>query len=94
MRDFIREELEKEYDLELERIIKEIKKNKAKNVLIQLPDGLKQKATEIASFIEEKTKATCMIWLGSCFGACDTPPVKDLKIDLLIQFGHSEWKGR
>ena len=90
--DFMIKEIEGDYDLELERVIRTINKRKAKTVCIQLPDGLKQKAVSIAEYIEEKTKAICMIWLGSCFGACDTPPVKDLGIDLLIQFGHSEWK--
>jgi diphthamide biosynthesis enzyme Dph1/Dph2-like protein len=90
--ELIIKEIEGDYDLELDRVIRTINKSKAKTVLIQLPDGLKQKATSIVGYIEEKTKATCLIWLGSCFGACDVPPVKNLGIDLLIQFGHSEWK--
>ena len=79
------------YDLELNRAIKQIKKQNAKLVCIQLPDGLKPKAREIKETIENKTKATVIIWMGSCFGACDIP--KNLEnIDLLIQWGHSEWK--
>ncbi len=78
-----------EYYLELERVKKEIKKAKAKKVLVQLPDGLKPKATEIARELG-KTGAKIYIWAGSCFGACDTPNVKGF--DLLVQFGHSEWK--
>ncbi len=77
------------YNLELEKAIKEIKKQKANSVCIQLPDGLKPKAKEIADKIKEKTSAKVTIWAGSCFGACDTPNLKD--IDLLIQWGHSEW---
>ena len=78
------------YNLELERAVKEIKKQKAKSVCIQLPEGLKPKAKEIADKIEKETNAEVLIWLGSCFGACDTPNIKN--IDLLIQWGHSEWK--
>ena len=78
------------YKLELEKAVKEIKKQKAKSVLIQLPEGLKPKAKEIADKIETETKAKVSIWLGTCFGACDTPNVKD--IDLLIQWGHSKWQ--
>jgi len=78
------------YNLELEKAIKEIKKQKAKTVCIQLPDGLKPKAKEIADKIQAQTNAKVVIWAGSCFGACDTPNLKD--IDLLIQWGHSEWK--
>lgn len=77
-----------DYDLELDKAIKEIKKNNAKTVCIQLPDGLKPKATEIAEFLENKTKAKIMIWASSCFGSCDVPK---LDVDLLIQWGHSKW---
>lgn len=75
-----------EYDLELERVVKEIKKKKAKEVCIQLPDGLKPRATEIAEYLEKNTNAKITIWAGSCFGACDIP---NIKADLLIQWGHS-----
>ncbi len=82
--------MQEKYNLELEKAIAEISKVEAKNVLIQLPDGLKPKATEIVKKLEEKTKANVMVWFGSCWGSCDLPPdIKD--IDLLIQFGHSPW---
>jgi len=77
------------YDLELNRVIKEIKKNEAKTVCIQLADGLKPKAKEIQEAIEKETNAVILIWADSCFGACDIPKID---ADLLIQFGHSEWK--
>jgi len=78
-----------EYELELNKAVKEIRKSKAKTVCIQLPDGLKPKAKEIADFIEKNTKAKVMIWLNSCYGSCDVPR---LDVDLLIQWGHSKWK--
>ena len=77
------------YNLNLNKAIKEIKDYKANSVCIQLPDGLKPKAKEITKQIEKQTDAKVLIWLGSCFGACDTPK---LDVDLLIQWGHSEWK--
>lgn len=86
-------ELEKKYDLELEKIIEEIKSKKAKLVLLQFPDGLKPYAISIVDFLESKTKANFIIWLDSCFGACDTPVLGknfEKKIDLMIQFGHNE----
>ena len=80
-----------QYDLELDRAADLISAEKAKKVCIQLPDGLKPKAKEIVDFLQSKTKASIFIWSGSCFGACDTPNLnKDF--DLLIQWGHSEWK--
>ena len=76
-----------EYNLELDKAAEAIKKEKAQNVLIQLPDGLKPKATEIVSTLKEKTNANIFIWLQSCWGSCDYPEIKN--IDLLIQFGHA-----
>jgi 2-(3-amino-3-carboxypropyl)histidine synthase len=82
-----------DYALEIDRIADRIKKLKAKRVCIQLPDGLKPRAEAIQREIVAKTGATVLIWAGSCFGACDTPQGLDrLKVDLLVQFGHSEWR--
>ena len=82
-----------DYALEIDRITDRINRLKAKKVCIQLPDGLKPKAEEIQKEIEKRTKATVLIWAGSCFGACDTPQgLEKLGVDLLVQFGHSEWR--
>jgi 2-(3-amino-3-carboxypropyl)histidine synthase len=87
------QELEKDYDLEFDKVISEIRTKKAKLVLLQFPDGLKPYATAVVDFLEEKTKAEFIIWLDTCYGACDTPVgLENLKpkIDLVIQFGHNE----
>ena len=81
--------LEKDYELELERVVSEIKKSGAKTVLLQLPDGLKPWGPTLSDYLEEKTLAKISIWLGACFGACDLP---DSDADLVIQFGHAPWK--
>ena len=80
------------YKLELNKIIEEIKTKNAKQVLIQLPDGMKHKSNQVADFIEEHTDANAFIWLGTCFGACDLPlGLSLLKIDLIIQWGHNRF---
>ena len=79
------------YNLELNRVISEVKKEKAKRVCIQLPEGLKPKAQEIADAIEKETSAKVVIWAGSCYGGCDVPELGG-KVDMLIQWGHSRWK--
>lgn len=76
------------YNLELDRVVKEIQENKAKTVLIQLPDGLKPKATEIVNHLQKNTKAKIYIYLNSNFGACDIPKAD---VDLLIHFGHNSY---
>lgn len=78
------------YDLELDRVVKEIRDNDAKLVCLQLGDGLKPEANDIVREIEEKTGITPVIWLGSCFGACDLPlNLKRLNFDMVIQWGHN-----
>lgn len=82
-------QLEERYDLELEKVIEEIKKSKAKAVLLQFPDGLKPYATYFFDFLSENfPKIEFRIWLGSCYGACDIP---NTKCNLVIQFGHARW---
>jgi 2-(3-amino-3-carboxypropyl)histidine synthase len=85
--------MESDYDLQIDKAISEIKKNKAKLVCLQFPDGLKKKAFEVANIIEKSTKATVLIWMSTCFGACDVPNLDKVKpkVDMLIQFGHSKW---
>jgi len=87
-------EIEEIYSLELDRVELKIKKEKAKRVLLQFPDGMKPHATAIADELENRLKnVQFFIWFGSCFGACDTPNIpKNLKVDLVIQFGHSIWR--
>lgn len=92
-------ELDEKYDLELEKIISEInnlkvtRKSKSKLVLLQFPDGLKPYAVAVVDYLLEKTNAEFLIWLGSCYGACDIPVLDEKtkkKVDLIIQFGHND----
>lgn len=81
-----------DYDLELDKAVEIIKKEKAKLVCIQLVDSLKPKSLEIVKYLESKTDAKIMVWMGSCFGACDIPlELNNLNIDLLIQWGHNKF---
>ncbi|PIN91486.1 hypothetical protein COU57_00330 [Candidatus Pacearchaeota archaeon CG10_big_fil_rev_8_21_14_0_10_32_14] len=84
------------YDLEIEKVIDEIKKAKAKTVLLQFPDGIKSRAFEVVDAIEEKfnsKKQTVRVftWLGACYGACDLPIQLSNRVDLVIQFGHNRF---
>ena len=72
------------YDLELDSVVERIKKEKARKVCIQLADGLKPRATEIADYIKKRTKVEIFIWMDSCFGACDVP---DVDVDYLFSSG-------
>ncbi|MBI2449365.1 diphthamide synthesis protein [Candidatus Pacearchaeota archaeon] len=86
-------EIEEEYELELPHIIETIKKEQAKLILLQFPEKMKPYAMRIANELELLTGAKFLIWLGNCWGACDIPQYdeKRIPIDLIIQFGHSNW---
>lgn len=86
--EYVLENLEERYELELSRIVSEIQREDIKSVLLQLPDGLKPWGPLLCDYISGKCDVEVMIWLGDCFGACDLP---DSGCDLVIQFGHSEW---
>jgi 2-(3-amino-3-carboxypropyl)histidine synthase len=85
--------INEDYDLEIEKVINEIRNKNAKKILIQLGEGLKPRAIEIQTEIQNKLHNSCEIhfWLNSCYGKCDIPEIIDSKkndYDMLIQFGH------
>lgn len=85
-------EVQEIYELEIDRIIKLIKKEKAKKILLQFPDGMKPYSGAILEELKNKTGKEFFIWLDSCFGACDLPiEAEKLGIDFVVQFGHSSW---
>lgn len=79
------------YDLEEEKIIKLIKDQKPKKVCLQFADGLKPYSKSLYNKL--KKHSDIYLWGSTCFGACDTPEILEkYNFDLIIQFGHSEWK--
>lgn len=87
------EEKDVRFDLELDHAVMLVKECNAKIVCVQLPDGLKPESGKISDAISKGTGAQVFIWLGSCYGACDVPiDVNQLGCDLLIQWGHSEFR--
>lgn len=81
--------MELSYDLEVDRVIKEIKGKKAKKVLLQFPDGLKIYAGEVVDKIKDGTNAIPVIFFGTCYGACDIPTNLANDFDLVVQWGHN-----
>ena len=77
------------YDIEIDRIVNEAKKIEAKNIILQLPDGLKMNAVELTRKIEAKTGCTVTVWAGSNFGACDVPTNLPKEYDLMVAVGHA-----
>ena len=80
-----------EWDLGLEAAKQAIAKHQAKRVLIQLPDGLKQRAAEIVDSLKS-AGAELFIWTDSNYGACDLPlEAKNVGVDLILHYGHEAW---
>ena len=95
-KEFLADESEmQEVRMFIEKRIADEKKEKAKKVLLQFPDGLKPYASAVVSVLKEKIEKNIeiFVWLGSCFGACDLPlEAQRAGVDLIVQFGHSSWK--
>jgi len=79
------------FDLEENRVIREIIKHRAQRVLVQLPEGLKPEALRIASLIE-KNGVLPIVSADPCYGACDLAlnEAELLSADLIVHYGHSE----
>lgn len=81
-----------DYDLELDKVCQRIMDEKVKTVCVQLPEGLRTRGKEITDTITTKTGAQVVLWLGSCYGACDLPlQVERLGVELIVQWGHAKW---
>lgn len=79
------------YDLELDTLIEQIKKNDNKKIVLQFPDGLKYYAKEVVDYLNYHLENVVIFsYFGPCFGACDVPlHLKLLNFDLCVQWGHS-----
>ena len=79
------------FELEENRLKKEIQRHKARKVLLQLPEGLKPRGPRLAPLIED-VGATAIISGDPCYGACDLPlcGAESLGVDLIIHYGHTE----
>ncbi len=79
------------YDLELDRVVSEIKDRKASSILLQLPDGMRPFALQLVEAIEKSTGANVFLSGDSCYGACDVAvtQAEQLGVDLIVHYGHT-----
>ena len=77
---------------QIEHLVEEVKKTGAGRVMLQLPMGLRTRATEIASALE-KINVSTVISLNPCYGACDLADeeAKQAGCQLLVHVGHSKF---
>lgn len=77
------------YDIDLASAISEIKRLKARMIALQVPEGLKKRAYQIAGDLENKTGAEVLVVAEPCFGACDVPSSLFDMVDAVVNVGHS-----
>jgi 2-(3-amino-3-carboxypropyl)histidine synthase len=79
------------YHLELDRVVEEIRARGADRVLLQLPDGLRPLAFQMAKALREGAGAQVFLSGDSCYGACDLAvnQARELSADIIVHYGHS-----
>ncbi|KZT74297.1 Diphthamide synthesis [Daedalea quercina L-15889] len=79
------------YSFEIHKTIHHVRKNSAKLVALQMPEGLQMFACTIADIIERFTDALTVIMGDVTYGACciDDYTAVALGCDMLVHYGHS-----
>ncbi|KAF8138235.1 putative diphthamide synthesis protein-domain-containing protein, partial [Boletus edulis] len=85
------QQLPANYSFEIHKTIHHVRKNRAKMVALQMPEGLQMFACTIADIIERFTDALTVIMGDVTYGACciDDYTAVALGCDMLVHYGHS-----
>ncbi|EJU05148.1 Diphthamide synthesis [Dacryopinax primogenitus] len=84
-------QLPSNYSFEIHKTIWQIRKNEAKMVALQMPEGLQMFACLISDIVERFTDALTVIMGDVTYGACciDDYTALALGCDMLVHYGHS-----
>ena len=79
-------------NFEMAKLVRELKKQKPKKVLVQLAEGIKQNALEISSTIEA-LGIEVIISGETSWGGCSIAlqEAEALNVDLIVHFGHAKF---
>ena len=73
----------------IEELVNQVKERKPKSVLLQLPEGLKVHAVEIAEAIQNEGIRT-VVSAEPCYGACDLPDGElNIRYRIKVRVGRS-----
>ncbi len=78
------------FELDLNRAIELICRSGSRLVGLQVPEGLKRAAPDIAKQIGDQTGAEVIISGDPCYGACDIDMALCDEVDLMLHLGHAE----
>ena len=79
-------------NLEISKLVRELKKRKPKKILVQLPEGVKQNVFDINKIFKDLEIE--VIYSGeTCWGGCSVAvqEAEALGADLIVHFGHAEF---
>ncbi len=78
--------------LSTEEVLKKIRKHRAKRIFLQIPEGLKNRALDLAKELE-RNDLEVFISADPCFGACDLrfSEAEKLGCDIILHIGHSDF---
>ncbi|GAA5866876.1 hypothetical protein JCM3774_004587 [Rhodotorula dairenensis] len=79
------------YNFEIQKSVNQIKRNQARRVALQLPEGLAMYACSLVDIIERFADCECVIMGDVTYGACciDDYSARALGCDMMIHYGHS-----
>lgn len=85
--------MDNKFDFDLKKVASEVNKKAPKRVLVQLPEGMKMYAYEIADYLDKNTKTEVIVSGDSNWGGCDiaVDEAKNVKADLIVHFGHAKF---
>ena len=83
------------YQLEEPKVVEEIRRRRAKRILLQMPEGLKPVGFRLAKLLEKEAGVEVFVSGDPCYGACDLAlkPKAHIAADLLVHLGHAEIPG-
>jgi 2-(3-amino-3-carboxypropyl)histidine synthase len=78
------------FELNLDDAFELIRRSGVSRVGLQVPEGLKRAAVNIAKQIKEKTGAEVVISGDPCYGACDIDMALCQEVGIMLHLGHVE----
>lgn len=79
------------YIFEEDRLVKDLRRRRARRVLLQLPEGLKREAVRLSLLLEKKAGVEVVVSGEPMWGACDVAmsEAKALGCDVIVLYGHA-----
>lgn len=81
------------YEIDLDSAVAIIRRSGVKRVGLQVPEGLKRSARDLAALINSETGVMVIVSGDPCYGACDIDLALAEQVDLLVHVGHAELCG-